>query len=395
MTGLSAQGITIKRLDEIKSELDSSLQLVFGTELSLDPSSPEAQLNGIIAEQISQLYELAQAVYVGMNPNFSTGNMLDLVSQIRGVDRNEETATVADVTFTGLAGITIVAGSKFTATGLDGITFSLQNDTVIDALGFGYGRVSCNTLGKVIVPALTITGIISPTYGLESVSNPLTGITGNEQETDEIFRIRSNASVALPGTALLDSVYASIANVDEVEQLVVLENDTSTIDVNGVSPKSMLAVVQGGTDEDIAEAIFLKKSLGCGMDGAITVSISDINGLPHDIRFSRPVNIPIFISVEVKELAEWDAAVIENIKQLLYDFATTSQSVAGTTYNGYQMGDDVYAYQLYASLLNENTYAINSLFVGIAAIPAGSSVPISFSELATFDIINISVVSVA
>jgi len=359
----------------------------------LDPSTPEAQLNGIMAENISMLYEIAQAIYLGLNPNTSTGNMLDLVSQIRGVSRKSNTATRVTIQLTGTPGAIIPAGALFKSTGLPNDTFILLVDATI---GGTDGEVSCQTLGALAVPPLTLTEIVTPVAGLDSVTNATSGVTGQEQETDEEFRQRSNDSVSLPALAIQESMYAGIINIDGVEQVRVLENTSDVVDpVTGISPHSMYAVVQGGADQDIAEVIFNRKSLGCGMDGLVTVQVNDINRMLHDIRFSRPINIRVYIDVEVTELPAWDASYIQRIKDDLIAFVTINTQVcANRSFDGYQMDDDVYASQLYSALLNENEFAINFINVGVAPLPVGSVVNIGFDELSTFDELDINVVSV-
>jgi len=390
MTGLSETGMTIRRLDEIKARLDNGLRLIFGQELSLDPSTPEAQLNGIFAEDIAILYEIAQAVYLGLNPNYSTGNMLDLVSQIRGILRKPSTATVVDVALEGSPNMTVPQGTLFSASGVPDKTFSLTSAVIMDALGDGTGLVACTETGKIVVPANTLKEITTPVSGLSSVNNPNPGVTGTEQETDEEFRLRSNASVALPSRAILDGMQAGIANIFEVETAIVYENTTNVADpLTGTSPKSMRAIVKGGSDKEIADVIFFRKSLGCGMDGLVTVPVDDINGMPHDIRFDRPVLTNIFVSVDVQELALWTPDQIPLIKQAIVNFAAGEHC----SFNGYQIGEDVYASQLYTALIEFNAFNVRSILVGIVAPGAGTIADLQHDELAVFDTANITVTS--
>jgi len=389
MTGLSDQGLTIKRLDEIKTELDEGLKIIFGQELSSDPSTPQSQMNGQIAEDISVLYEIAQAVYAGLNPNYSSGNMLDLVSGIRGVVRKKATATQVIVDFTGTDGTVVPVGTLFSDPQTPSITFSLDaSKTLPDS-----GAASCTILGPVAVIAGTLTSIINPISGLTAVNNPEDGSVGVNEESDEELRIRSNASVALPSTSILEGMEAGIANVLNVTEARVGENTTSITDpITGISPKSMLAIVNGGDEQDIAEVIFNRKSLGCGMDGDIEVNVLDSNNYAHPIRFSRPTLVPIHVQLDLKELSDWDPALIPNIKQSLVDYATGASSTCSFT--GYSISDDVYASQLYGAYINSgNAFSVNSILVE-ESTPAGNlEVIIDLSELATFSVDDITVVS--
>ena len=385
MTGLSDQGLTIKRLDEIKNELDTGLRLIFGQELSLDPSTPEAQLNGIIAEDITVLYELAQAVYMGLNPSFSSGNMLDLVSQIRGIQRKPATATRVEIQTVGTPGALIPEGTLFAASGIPNITFSLEADIVVPELG----TIVCSETGLIVVPINTLREIVTPISGLISVNNPTAGVTGTEQETDEEFRIRSNASVALPGRAILDSMQAGLSNIDGVEKAIVYENTSERYDYStGTGAKSMRAIVLGGGDQAIAETIFFRKSLGCGMNGAVSVPVNDIHGLPHSIRFDRPALIDIFVSVKITKLLGWNQTQEDIIKQAIVDFANGEHC----NFAGYTIGQSVYSAELYGALLSYPTFTVTEILVDTATPVSANFVLMELDELARFDVVNIGVI---
>lgn len=86
MSGLTPQGFEIKRLTEIRSDLETSLRQAFG-EIDLRAESNFGQFVGISSEMNALLWQLAEAVYLSQYPDSATGVSLDHVAAITGVVR--------------------------------------------------------------------------------------------------------------------------------------------------------------------------------------------------------------------------------------------------------------------------------------------------------------------
>jgi hypothetical protein len=177
---------------------------------------------------------------------------------------------------------------------------------------------------------------------VETAFNGVSGAAtlGRELETDEEFRLRREALLRITGKGTLEAIRAALLDVDLVQQAFVFENDTNAVDVNGLPPHSFEAVVFAGDDVDIAQSIFDTKPIGIqthrdpGPDGR-TEAIVDSQGTSHDINFSRPTQIQMFIeadiTVDTATFGGGDAiAGVEQVKQAL--------KAEGDTL---QIGDDV------------------------------------------------------
>ena len=57
-------------------------------------------------------------------------------------------------------------------------------------------------------------------------------------------------------------MYGSIFGVDGVRHCKIYENDTNVTDGNGLPAHSIAPIVDGGTDADVAMAIYLEKNPG-------------------------------------------------------------------------------------------------------------------------------------
>lgn len=127
---------------------------------------------------------------------------------------------------------------------------------------------------------------------------------GRNLETDPEFRLRRENLLRISGAATLGAIRAAILNLNGVLQCFIFENPTDFTDLDGRPPHSFEAVVAGGDDTEVAQTIFDTKPVGIqtyrdpGPDGR-TVTITDIQGFDHDIEYSRPTSIQMYVEVDI------------------------------------------------------------------------------------------------
>jgi uncharacterized phage protein gp47/JayE len=207
--------------------------------------------------------------------------------------------------------------------------------------------------GAFEVPIGVITSIETPISGWDSVNNLLAGTTGQNRETDEELRIRRTASVDR-------SIRGAILAVDNVTQAVVFENDDDVTDGDGTPAHHIWAIVQGGANADIAEAIIDRNSAGIGTRGAVVNTVtSPVTGNPHVIRFDRPTTVNPTIAVGCV-LAEDGTAFPTNgvtlIKQALEDYTDT-----------FTIGQDLVYSRLFGIIHSVGGIQVNTLTINGAS----------------------------
>ena len=72
-------------------------------------------------------------------------------------------------------------------------------------------------------------------------------------------------------------------------------------------------MVEGGEDQDVANAIFLRKGIGCGTYGNHTEQIIDDYGQTYDIKFSRVQYVDIDIEVNISRRSGYSASTPDEI----------------------------------------------------------------------------------
>lgn len=183
--------------------------------------------------------------------------------------------------------------------------------------------------GAVGALAGTLIEIDTPVSGWTSVVNPIDASVGNDVERDATFRARRDAELATPGNTTVDTIRANVLKVNEGStdpdhepptSCLVFYNDTDSTDANGLPPHSIEVLVQDGTTADIAQAIWDSVGAGTATYGTTTANVTDSEGNTQTVRFTRPTEIQIVVSIAARyDAAQWpttgaDSLVAEAVK---------------------------------------------------------------------------------
>jgi uncharacterized phage protein gp47/JayE len=386
--GISNKGFNRKRLDTILEDLNSEVKSIFGTNFNISPESPDGQINGVISESNANLWEIAEESYNAFNPSAVTGVTQDNLYQLNGLTRLEARSSFALLTLSGTQSTTIPEGS-LVSTSDTNVQFSIQSEVVIPVGGSISVIANAVETGAISALAGTLTNIDTPLSGWDSVTNVSDAIKGTEEETDVEFRARRARSVARDAQALVDAIFSEVRSVSGVTQATVLENDTNVNpDANGLPDHSIHVIAVGGEDEDIANAIFIKKTLGVTPFGTTTVVVNDNQGIEHNISFSRPNKIDIYVEVNLTTFSTYPSEGDAQIKQAIVDYAQ-GNLIEG---RGFFLGDKVIHSEIYTPINTISGHTVDSMFIKTSS-PADqtSDISISVSEVSNFTISNITV----
>lgn len=237
-------------------------------------------------------------------------------------------------------------------------------------------------VGPVPQPGDTIDTIATPVLGWDSVTNPTEAAVGSFIETDAELRERFRNSKFDKSTNVIESLYSAILGIQGVQDLRIYENDTDITDGNGVQGHSFLTIVDGGLGTAIAQAIWDNKPIGILSQGSTTVTVLDTQGLPHDVNFSRPTPVTIYIEVDLTTNSQFPPNGEDAIKDALIKYISDLK-----------IGDDVIYSRLYTPINSVPGHQVNSLNISTSPSPVGTSnISVDFDELATTDYVAITFV---
>ncbi len=185
--------------------------------------------------------------------------------------------------------------------------------------GTGFVQVpfSAEDIGAIGALAGSMTGIATPVDGWSTVINPLDAAQGRARETDAAYRLRREKALATAGNVTVEAIRANILAVnagsndplhEPATSCDVLYNDTDATSSDGLPPHSVHIIVLGGTDADIELAIWESVGAGTYMYGTTTATVTDTQGNSQTVRYSRPTEIPIWVTGTIKyDPTQWPA----------------------------------------------------------------------------------------
>jgi uncharacterized phage protein gp47/JayE len=384
MFGVTPTGFVPKTIEDILSEIEADQKQAFGAGLDVSAETPIGQINGIMAAKFAELWEVSQAVDANQDPDTATDAGLDGVAAITGTLREGDTLGTVSLLAT-LSGVgPVPAGSVVQVLG------DPTNRWVLDtAAGPGPGafavQATAETAGRFVATAGAISVIVTPVAGWDSVTNPLDATPGEDADTDAELRLRREQELQGAGPTV-NAIRAQILGVDGVTSATVLQNVTDLVDAFGLLPHSIRAIVSGGVDAEIAQAIFDNLAAGINTNGATLVLVEDSEGISHNIRLDRPTVVPILIEVDVDVDAD--------------DYPVDGDDLIDAALIAYQEasippGEDVFRLKLVVPICTvAGVVNVTRLQISIdPAAVADQDIAIALDEAADFDTTRITVVS--
>ena len=316
---IDADGIHIPTYDDIMTYLLDNYRSIFGEDVNLDVSTMDYQLLSIFARVLDDYSTIAVQNYNARSPGYATGDSLDVLMTLTGLSRKQATPSKVVLSLTGTENATIPAGSQ--AMDEEGYLWTLDNDCVLDSEGEGTVDATCETAGNIKAVPGTITSIYTPLPDWSSVTNEVTGAGGTDKESDDEMRIRRAKTLVRTNNGSKEAFVRALTEIDGVKNVSIVVNDTDDTDeTTGVTPHSVCAVVDGGENADVAQAIFDAKAPGVGTYGTTTVAYTDSFGMTNQVKFTRPTSVPIAVNVSIEPDTGYDAdRVGDIIKESIID----------------------------------------------------------------------------
>jgi uncharacterized phage protein gp47/JayE len=338
---IDSNGLQLKTLTEIREELEEDFRSIYGTDINIDQDAPDGQMINIFAQQAIDLRELLERINSSFDPEQAEGRYLDQRVALNAIKRLGGSFTFQDVDITvdraltleGLDGdVAELDGSGFTVKDDAGNEFILADTQTPGSAGTYTYSFRAKEIGSVTPSPNTITTPVTIVPGVTAINNPDSpSVVGQDEESDADLRLRRRASVSISAIGYLESIQAAIANIDGVTTSIVKENTTTTTDSDGVPAHSIWAIVEGGSDEDIAQALYARKSAGAGMFGAETVDITRPDGSTFTAKFDRPINQDLWIDFDISlSVGTVDEAAIKDqiVENVIWEVGADAQ--AGT-----------------------------------------------------------------
>ena len=399
MAELTRTGYSVKSQNEWFDE-EKQLYLGIDSNWNLDPSTPDGLKIAHDAEIFSALDEVLQQAYNSKDPNKASGYDLDVICALTGTVRSEGTAsTVTGFVLTGVAGTQVPAGTRFESS-VTGYRFTLDQTWTLDSSGTATVDITCTTVGEIEADANTITTIVDTVAGLVSVNNPTPATPGTSAESDGSLRVKRATAVGRPGNNQIDSMLGELYTVSGVRRVKIYENDTNATDANGLPAHSIAPIIDGGTDADVAMAIYVKKNPGvmlyqAGTPVSVVATSPTYPTNTKQIKFSRPVYVDMVVVVNIKDdgTLPSQATLQPLIQEAILEYAAGDliPTEYGFKPDGFDIGETVPYSSMYTPI-NKVIGSYGNSYVDSMTLNGGTTnVTIDFNQLSRWTTSNITV----
>lgn len=344
--GVTETGFRLKRLEDIREELEQDFRAEFGENIDLSADNPLGQIITIVSARRADDWLAMQHVYNSFWASMATGISLDRVGELRGVSRRQDSYSTGFVTFIGTPGVEIPAGTRLRdAQGRQAET--LATVALHETVGEATTGVRAVDPGPVYFAPSTLNTLVTSIFGVDTVFNDGEVMGGLYMESDEEFRIRSNAAILSPGTSTAEGIRNAVNALPYIRDTIVTQNVTDSVDGSGRPPHSFEvyflsnltgAIIDYPTEQmEIARAIWNAKPAGIESVGQVETIVTDKYGFQHPIRMTEATRTNVIITVSV--VPNNDAQEGELFPMLGAELVRDSILEYGSTLN---MGRDVW-----------------------------------------------------
>ena len=365
-------GFSADSVSEVRAAVAAAWKAAFKSdntaELNTEPETPAGQIidsqTASITQKDSELLYLANM----LNPLKATGIFQDALAEIYFLQRKPAIPSSAVIKCAGLPGTVIPVSAQVMSTADDTIWQNTEAQT-IGADGTCECVFECQSAGLISAAAGTLSRINTMVAGWDTAVNLRAATVGQNAETQGAFEARRYKSVALNARGTIAAVYARVADCANVVSCIVRENKTNMpIEIDGYSIKahSVFVSVVGGSDEDIAEAIYNSCSAGCDYNGNTTVAVTDsATGAGEKVTFYRPADYPMYVRVTLQGKDSLPNDYETTVKNAVYDnfYGESTATIAGNPILRAVAGDTVLASRFVPSVLDAGISQVVSIRV--------------------------------
>lgn len=407
---------------------------------SIPAQTGMGQTIGIMSERFAELWEVAQAINSAMDPDKATDAAQDALCALTGTLREPEKFSTVTAVATGTPGTIIPIHKKAEVTGTLTEFYTLAQVTIAAVLpwfgahdyligervynptddgnnvyqcieagtsagsggpnsggdsgsditdgtvhwmyiGSGMGAVDVDMQATDPGPLAAVSGslisIKTPVSGWTRIWNILDATLGAFVESNAALRLRREDELQASVAAAAEAIRDNILKVDGVVSCTVFQNVTMITDGNGLPPKSVEVLVDGGDDDAVRTAVFLNVGAGIETYGSNVGTVTDSQGTVITIKFTRPTLKPVYLDITYT----YDALLYPSTGNADVKAAIVAKGL------GYGLGRDVTASAKSNDVFDvDGIIDVTSVKLSFAPSPTlSTTLAIGLREKATFD----------
>lgn len=296
MGTLNQNGYQVTTYADKRAALVTIFQNAFGTNLRTDQETPQGQIIDYVTTLQDNEDKVGLAIFNQLNYRQADGALLSAIAISKGQPRKSGTKAVLSCTFTSNDfPYTIPANTSFVES-VTALKFVNKTDINISSNSQIFELLAVNDGLTNIAIAATLT---SQSYIPALTNIAISSVTdGTDDESDSMLINRLSAAETETAQNDVDAISDKLNALADTTRVVVFENDTPNV-VDSVPAYAIEARVVGGLDSDIASIILATKASGTPTYGDTTVNLTDSQGFPRAIKFTRPTLTGIWARIKI------------------------------------------------------------------------------------------------
>lgn len=394
---ITENGLSVPDISDVLAGRLTDMTTALGGGASQSLSSPQGQIAQSDTEIIAQEYDKLLCLFNQVNPDYSTGRFQDGIGRIYFMDRISAQGTVVTATCIGQVGTTIPAGSS--AVDTSGYIYQSIDNAIIPSTGSVDVQFVNTTTGPIPCAAGALNQIYRAVSGWDSITNVSPGVVGVDVESRIAFETRRRQSVARNSRNQDASTLSALLATNGVLDAYVWSNRTASTVNKGttnfpVLGHSIYICVYGGTDLDVAEAIFNTYNPGANLNGDTTYTVYDnVNYTApypsYDMQWQKATPTRVYFNVELDSSLNPPSDITQQVKTMI-------ASVFNGGYEGIgkaRIGATINSGKYYAPVISisPDTIGILSLEVSLDGSTYGPAVTMGIDQVPTIQESDITV----
>lgn len=320
MAGLTSTGAEGKTTDDILGELQRDQRNAISASLVVPGSAEElnqssqgviGQINGIMADKLADLWAFGVALWSAFRILAAGGTDLTNLCLIRGSEREAATKGIIPGCVVNVNPGTYPAGTLIAQVTGDATRLASNKTDVVNGGGSAANITvdyQAQTAGAISFPSGTLV-ISQSVSGWNSITNPVDGVPGLDDDTDTTLFTRSEGELSAGGSSSPDAIRSNILEnlKSNITNCRVLANDGDTVDANGLPAHSLEVIARGndeGTDATTALVTQIAKFKDAGdrsYSGNNTYqNVTDDEGNVLKIGYSWATDKDLYVDVTVE-----------------------------------------------------------------------------------------------
>lgn len=387
-------GLIIPTETDVLAGVQADMNAAFGGGLNPGLETPQGQLASSQAAVIGDKNNEIALIVNQIDPQYSADRFQDAIGRIYFLTRKPATPTAVSVTLTGLAGTVIPAGTF--AQDTSGNTYAASGSATIGITGTVTAEFQNIENGPIPCAAGTLTSVYQAIPGWDTITNAADGTMGSNVESRADFEYRRKNSVALNGKGTPQAIYAEVFALLDVLDVYVKDNPTgATVNTGATNypivAHSIYVAAVGGTDADVAAAIWRKKDAGCDYNGNTSVTVTDASGYNYPqptyvVKFERPAALPVLFAVSLVNDPSLPSDIVARVKAAII---ARFNGADGTTRE--RIGSLILASRYYGAVVSvASNVSLISVLIGTVT-PTLSQVSVGIDQKPTLSAADIAV----